>query len=65
MGRFRIREFALDMMDHGESMSAYMPGYPRPSFGPGQRYINKGGYILPVVDGKPAVDAATWILPGN
>ena len=63
MGRFRIREFALDMMDHGESMSAYVPLYPRPSFGPGQRFINKGGYILPIVDGKPATAQASWIIP--
>jgi hypothetical protein len=63
MGRFRIREFALDMMDHGESMSAYVPLYPRPSFGPGQRYINKGGYILPVVDGQPVPSEAAWIIP--
>jgi hypothetical protein len=63
MGRFRIREFALDMMDHGESMSVYVPLYPRPSFGPGQRYINKGGYILPVVDGQPVTSDAIWITP--
>ncbi len=63
MGRFRIREFALDMMDHGESMSAYVPLYPRPSFGPGQRFINKGGYILPIVDGTPMPKEATWIIP--
>ena len=63
MGRFRIREFALDMMDHGESMSAYVPFYPRPSFGPGQRFINKGGYILPIVDGEPATSQASWIIP--
>ena len=63
MGRFRIREFALDMMDHGESMSVYVPFYPRPSFGPGQRFINKGGYILPIVDGTPVPAEATWIIP--
>jgi hypothetical protein len=63
MGRFRIREYALDMMDHGESMSAYVPLYPRPSFGPGQRFINKGGYILPIVDGEPVTSEATWIIP--
>ena len=63
MGRFRIREFALDMMDHAEGLSAYVPFHPRPSFGPGQRFINKGGYILPVIDGEPAAEQATWIIP--
>ena len=63
MGRFRVREFALDMMDHAENLGAYVPGYPRPSFGPGQRFINKGGYILPVIDGEPAPSQATWVIP--
>jgi len=63
MGRFRIREYALDMMDHAEGLSAYMPLYPRPSLGPGQRFINKGGYILPVIDGELAPSQATWINP--
>lgn len=63
MGRFYIREFALDMMDHGESMSAFVPVYPRPSFGPGQRYINKGGYVLPIVNGEVVTSEAAWILP--
>mgnify|MGYP001547458275 CR=1 FL=1 len=63
MGRYFIREYALDMIDHAESMAAYMPLYPRPTFGPGQRYISKGGYIVPVVDGALAADEAEWILP--
>ena len=63
MGRFRIREFALDMMDHAENLGAYMPFYPRPSFGPGQRFINKGGYVLSVVDGQVDTTDARWIIP--
>ncbi len=63
MGRYFVREYALDMIDHAEGMAAYLPLYPRPSFGPGQRYINKGGYILPVVNGEPASGEATWIIP--
>ena len=63
MGRFRIREFALDMMDHAEGLGAYVPFYPQPSFGPGQRYINKGGYILPLTGGEPATAEATLITP--
>ena len=63
MGRFFIREYALDMMDHAEGMTAYLPMHARPSFGPGQRFINKGGYVLPVVDGEPAVEQAEWYLP--
>jgi len=63
LGRFFIREFALDMLDHAESLGAYIPFYEQPSFGPGQRFISKGGYILPVVDGEPDTQGAGWILP--
>ena len=63
MGRFRIREYALDMLDHAEGLAAYLPYHARPSFGPGQRFINKGGYVLPVINGAPVTDEAEWILP--
>jgi len=63
MRRYYVREYALDVIDHSEGMAAYLPLYPRASFGPGQRYINKGGYILPVVNGKADTKDAAWILP--
>jgi len=63
IGRFFIREFALDMLDHAQSIVAYLPYYPRPTLGPGQRFVNKGGYVLPIVDGQPVTQDATWILP--
>ena len=46
-----------------EGAFAYMPLYPRPSFGPGQRFINKGGYVLRVVDGHVDTTDARWIIP--
>ena len=58
-----LERHTLDMMDHGESMSAYVPVYPRPSFGPGQRYISKGGYVLPIANGQADTSEAIWILP--
>ena len=63
IGRFFIREFMLDMLDHAQSIVAYLPYYPRPTLGPGQRFVNKGGYVLPIVDGQPVTQDATWILP--
>jgi hypothetical protein len=63
IGRFFIREFALDMLDHAQSIVAYLPFYPRPTLGPGQRFVNKGGYVLPIVDGAPVTQDAAWILP--
>lgn len=63
MRRYYVREYALDVVDHAEGMAAYLPLYPRPSFGPGQRYINKGGYILPILNGHADTTDADWILP--
>lgn len=63
MGRFFIRDFALDSLDHAQSIVAYLPYYPRPTLGPRQRFVNKGGYVLPIVDGEADTQEATWILP--
>lgn len=63
IGRFFIRDFALDTLDHAQSIVAYLSYYPRPTLGPRQRFVNKGGYVLPIVDGKPDTQKAVWILP--
>jgi len=63
VGRFFVREFALDMLDHAQNLAAYVPVYPRPTLGPGQRFLTKGGYVLPIVDGKLDTSDAAWILP--
>jgi len=63
MGRFFVREYMLDMLDHAQSLTIYLPVYPRPTLGPGQRFLNKGGYVLPIVDGQLQTDGAEWILP--
>lgn len=63
VGRFFIRDFVLDVLDHSQSIVAYLPFYPRPTLGPGQRFVNKGGYVLPIIDGEPVTQDAAWILP--
>jgi len=63
MGRFSVRDYVLDILDHAQSLTAYIPFHPRPTFGPHQRFVNKGGYVLPVVDGRPDTTNAAWILP--
>jgi len=63
MGRFFVREYVLDMLDHAQSLVAYLPFHPRPTLGPGQRFLNKGGYVLPVTDGVSQTDEARWINP--
>lgn len=63
MGRFFIRDYALDTLDHAQSLVAYLPFYPRPTLGPQQRFMNKGGYVLAVDDGEVLSKDALWILP--
>lgn len=63
LGRFFVRDFALDMLDHAQGLVAFVPNYPRPSLGPGQRFLSKGGYILPVKAQRTQNEAAVWILP--
>jgi cytochrome c553 len=63
LGRFFVRDYVLDMLDHAQGMAVYLPIHPRPTLGPGQRFLTKGGYVLRVVDGRPDADAATWIRP--
>jgi len=63
LGRYFIRDFGMDMMDHAQSLLVYLAYYPRPTLGPRQRFVNKGGYILPVTDGMADTKAANWIIP--
>jgi len=61
--RYFVRDYLLDMLDHAQGLAAYVPIHPRPTLGPGQRFLTKGGYILPVVEGHPDTKHATFILP--
>jgi cytochrome c553 len=63
MGRFFVRDYVLDTLDHAQSLVAYLPFHARPTLGPQQRFLNKGGYVLPVVDGQVVTQDAAWILP--
>lgn len=63
IGRFFIREFALDTLDHAQGLMAYMPGYPRPTIGPGQPFANKGAYLISIVDGQLRDASAEWVIP--
>jgi hypothetical protein len=63
LGRFFLRDYVLDMLDHTQGLAMYLPIHPRPTLGPGQRFLTKGGYVLPVRDGRPDTANAIWILP--
>lgn len=56
--RFFYREFFLDLLDHGERMAAYSGNYPRLSFGPEQRFLAKGAYIVDLQS-----RSAEWVVP--
>ena len=58
MKRFFYRDFFLDLLDHGERMAAYSGNYPRLSFGPEQRFLAKGAYLVKLQDG-----VAEWVVP--
>ena len=63
VGRHFVRDYVLDMLDHAQGLTSYVPVHPRPTLGPGQRFLSKGGYVLPVRDGRPEAEGAVWILP--
>jgi hypothetical protein len=63
MGRFFVRDYVLDTLDHAQNLVAYLPFYPRATLGPGQRFLSKGGYVLPITDGRLETAEAKWILP--
>ncbi|KGJ99629.1 c-type cytochrome [Thalassotalea sp. ND16A] len=61
--RYRLRDYLLEMLDHSPGVAVYLPHYPRPSLGPGQRFLTKGGYLLSLINGEPDIINAQWILP--
>ncbi|MCF6194815.1 MAG: hypothetical protein L3J46_10845, partial [Kangiellaceae bacterium] len=61
--RFRVRDYFLEVLDHSQGLELYLPIYPRATLGPGQRFISKGGYILPIVAGEPDSKNAIWVVP--
>ncbi len=63
IGRFFVRDFVLDTLDHAQSIVVYLSFYPRPTVGPRQRFVNKGGYVLSINDGELDVTDAAWIIP--
>jgi hypothetical protein len=62
-GRFLHRDYLLDILDHAQGLGAYLPFHPRPGFGPGQRQLSKGGYLVPLRGGRPDAAQAVWIVP--
>jgi hypothetical protein len=61
--RYLVRDYMLDELDHTQALAVYVPIYARATLGPGQRFLTRGGYLLPMVDGHPDTSSAAWIIP--
>ena len=61
--RYRIQDYLLEMLEHSEGLPLYLPIYPKASIGPGQRFLTKGGYLVPIMASKADYKRATWIQP--
>jgi hypothetical protein len=63
--QFYYRDYFMDVFDHADGMSRFSVFYPRLSFGPGQRYLAKGSYILELAgEGEEAeIRSASWTVP--
>lgn len=61
------RDYFLETIDHITGLSALSGYYPRLGFGPGQRYLAKGCFILGLGAGaaEPTLESAAWITIGG
>jgi mono/diheme cytochrome c family protein len=65
MRRNLFRDYLLDSIDHADPMATRSVAYPGVSFGPGQRYVSKGCYLIDLrgEGGRDWGQRATWIVP--
>lgn len=59
MGRFMLRDYFVDLLDHASSLTAYLPLYLRAGLTPGQRVLSRGSYV---VDLSGRVEPI-WLVP--
>jgi len=52
------RDYLMDVLDHVQRMAGFVGNYPRVSFGPEQRYLAKGAYVV-----DPKNRSNRWIVP--
>lgn len=53
------RDYLLELIDHSSGLEGLSTFYPRLSFGPGQRALSKGCYVVPLGGaGRPE-----WVVP--
>ena len=63
MDRFFVREYLLDLIGHAQGMALFVPDYDHVTLGRDQIFLSKGGYLLPIVNGKIDTASAQWAIP--
>jgi hypothetical protein len=60
-----FREYFIEAIDHFAGASRFSVSLPRPSFGPGQRFLSKGCYVVEPRNESAgdAPETARWIVP--
>ena len=59
MGRFLLRDYLVDLLEHASTLTAYLPLYRRAGMTPGQRVLSRGGYV---VDLSGRLEPS-WLVP--
>ncbi len=54
------REFLVELLEHTGRMGDFSASYGRLSFGPGQRFLSKGAWVIRADGGKGAPE---WVVP--
>jgi hypothetical protein len=55
-----VRDYVVELMDHGGGMESISSSYRSLAFGPSQRILSRGCYLVPAEPGAPA---PTWVVP--
>lgn len=65
VNQFFYRDYLMDFIDHADAMANFSVYYPQLSFGPGQRYLAKGSYILELKReaAGPVIAKTSWVVP--
>jgi hypothetical protein len=61
--QYLYRDYFLELIDHTAGAAAYAGTYPRLSFGPGQRYLAKGCYLIRLGEGRTGAAKDAWVVP--
>lgn len=55
-----LRDYLLELIDHISGLDTWSASWPHLSFGPGQRSLSKGAYVVPLQRGTAV---AEWVVP--